>query len=381
MSRLATSSAPRGPTSRCPARSWSAHPKATASRASRLRGRPRRRAGRGLHRRDRGESHDRRAGRRDAAGADPGGGGASPDEARITLRVGRGGRPGGRAQRDAADPAERPGDRRAQEFRRRLAEGATATFDVVLAAPDGSASRARASAGASRRSSGAISGSTASGRWGYEPILTTRRVADGRIDLGGDARRASPCRCNGALPARGARAGLGETAQTSVSFTVGWSGDQTADTPDLLDMTLDKASYRSGERMDLRLSPRFAGKATLAVVSDKVHEIRSSIVAAEGTTASRSRSGRMGRRRLSRRARAPAARPGRAAHAGALARRCLVRRRPRRPRAAGGAQRAAQIRPRGTLKLPIRVAGLSPGEEARVTVAAVDVGILNLTRY
>ena len=33
------------------------------------------------------------------------------------------------------------------------------------------------------------------------------------------------------------------------------------------------------------------------------------------------------------------------------------------------------------LTLPVRVTGLAPGEEARVTVAAVDVGILNLTRY
>src|SRR3712207_1753848 len=39
------------------------------------------------------------------------------------------------------------------------------------------------------------------------------------------------------------------------------------------------------------------------------------------------------------------------------------------------------IRPRGSLKLPVKVEGLTPGEEARITVAAVDVGILNLTRF
>ena len=31
--------------------------------------------------------------------------------------------------------------------------------------------------------------------------------------------------------------------------------------------------------------------------------------------------------------------------------------------------------------MPIKLAGLTPGEEARVVVAAVDVGILNLTNY
>ena len=33
------------------------------------------------------------------------------------------------------------------------------------------------------------------------------------------------------------------------------------------------------------------------------------------------------------------------------------------------------------MTLPIRVAGLAPGEEARVTVSAVDIGILNLTGF
>jgi uncharacterized protein YfaS (alpha-2-macroglobulin family) len=39
------------------------------------------------------------------------------------------------------------------------------------------------------------------------------------------------------------------------------------------------------------------------------------------------------------------------------------------------------IRPNSTLNVPIKLAGLAPGEDARVVVAAVDVGILNLTNY
>jgi alpha-2-macroglobulin len=38
--------------------------------------------------------------------------------------------------------------------------------------------------------------------------------------------------------------------------------------------------------MQLRLNPRFKGKATLAVVGDRVHHIRVVDVAAEGTTVS-----------------------------------------------------------------------------------------------
>src|SRR5262245_65831032 len=35
----------------------------------------------------------------------------------------------------------------------------------------------------------------------------------------------------------------------------------------------------------------------------------------------------------------------------------------------------------GMLTVPITIAGLAAGEEARVTVAATDVGILNVTRF
>ena len=39
------------------------------------------------------------------------------------------------------------------------------------------------------------------------------------------------------------------------------------------------------------------------------------------------------------------------------------------------------MRPNATLRVPVKIDGLAAGEEARVVVAAVDVGILNLTNY
>ena len=39
------------------------------------------------------------------------------------------------------------------------------------------------------------------------------------------------------------------------------------------------------------------------------------------------------------------------------------------------------MRPNTTLRVPVKLDGLKPGEEARIVVAAVDVGILNLTNY
>ena len=40
-----------------------------------------------------------------------------------------------------------------------------------------------------------------------------------------------------------------------------------------------------------------------------------------------------------------------------------------------------KARPREKLALPIKIGGLAAGEEAEVTVAAVDIGILNLTGF
>jgi hypothetical protein len=41
----------------------------------------------------------------------------------------------------------------------------------------------------------------------------------------------------------------------------------------------------------------------------------------------------------------------------------------------------ALVRPNTTMRLPVKLTGLNPGEDAKVVVAAVDVGILNLTNY
>ena len=50
---------------------------------------------------------------------------------------------------------------------------------------------------------------------------------------------------------------------------------------------------------------------------------------------------------------------------------------------AGGFGKASPplVRPGTNLKIPVKLGGLNPGEDAKIVVAAVDVGILNLTNY
>ncbi len=258
-------------------------------------------------------------------------------------------------------------------------EGSAAAFDLVAARPDGGRLASKGVTWTLSKVERHYQWYRQDGRWSFEPVRSTRRISDGSVDLGTEApaRVTAPVSYGSyRIEVRGA--GL---ATASLSFTVGWSGEETADVPDLLDLTLDKAAYAAGERLRAHLQPRFAGKATLAVVSDRVQELRVIDLPAEGATvdipvkpewgagaylvATAYRPLDTAAKRL----------PGRAMGVAWFA----VDRAARTLGVTLGAP--AQIRPRGTLGVPVRLAGLKAGEEARVTLAAVDVGILNLTHY
>ncbi|TGD94849.1 MG2 domain-containing protein [Methylobacterium nonmethylotrophicum] len=307
----------------------------------------------------------------------PGASGPRPFEAKISLQVGE---PGGRAvQRSLTLPILPAGP--VLGIRKtfgELREGATATFEVAAARPDGTRLSGEAS-WTLLRVERRYQWYRTDGRWTFEPVKTTAKVANGRValDPAAPARVAAPVALGTyRLEVRGP----GFEA-ASLSFTVGWGGTESADAPDLLDLTLDRNAYASGETLRAQLRPRFAGTATVAVVSDRVHEIRTLDLPASGATVE------------------IPVKPdwGAGAYLVATAYRPLdqaARRLPGRAlglawfgidrdaRALGVTVEApAKVRPRGELRLPIRLAGLKAGEEARVTVAAVDVGILNLTRY
>ncbi|WP_439499468.1 alpha-2-macroglobulin family protein [Bosea sp. (in: a-proteobacteria)] len=262
-----------------------------------------------------------------------------------------------------------------------LGNGQTASFDVIMANGDG---RRLAKPGVKWTLSKVTRNYQwffQDGRWNYEGVKTTRRVADGEIAVteAAAARVAAPVQWGNYrldVVSDGA-----DATESSVSFSVGYESDKTADTPDVLDVALDKPSYAIGETMQVRLSPRFAGKATLAIVGDKLNEIQTIDIAPGGSTAS-----------------IPVkAEWGASAYLVALAHRPMDAAAQRLPGRAiglswfaiGKEQRTLQVdlgapnlvRPLSTLSLPVKVAGARAGEDAFITVAAVDVGILNLTRF
>jgi uncharacterized protein YfaS (alpha-2-macroglobulin family) len=303
-----------------------------------------------------------------------------PVEAHIVLRVGE---PGGRAVERTLTIPVRPnsGVIAVKKNFDELSDGATATFDVAAINSNGQRGARKNVQWTLYRVSTNYQWYNSDGRWGYERIKSTRRIADGRIDID----TVQPAKISAAVGWGAHRLELrsddGNDQPTAITFDVGWSGDSTAETPDLLEVSLDKQGYRAGETMKLRIASRFDGKASVAIIGDKLSELVVQDV-------------KTGDNEVSVPVKADW---GAGAYAVAIAHRPLDQAARRMPgRALGlawfGIDQDARkltvsidtpdkIEPRRPFSIPVKLAGLAPGEEAYVTVAAVDIGILNLTGY
>jgi uncharacterized protein YfaS (alpha-2-macroglobulin family) len=264
---------------------------------------------------------------------------------------------------------------------RSLADGASANFDVVMVAPNGTALAQSGLHYQLLRLETHYQFYKRDGSWNFEPVKTTKRVADGTVDVTPD----KPGRVS--LPVNFGRYRLDVATSdpngpdTSVEFDAGWYVDANADTPDMLPIALDKEEYHPGDTMTVAVTARSAGKVTLNVVGDKLLASQTSDVK-EGLAEIKLPVGNDW---------------GAGAYIVATLRRPLDAPAQRMPGRAIGVQwfsigRAAKtlrvdltppqlLRPNSALHVPIKVQGLAAGEEARVVVAAVDVGILNLTNY
>lgn len=306
-----------------------------------------------------------------------------PLEAKITVRVRE---PSGRAVEESLTRAVAPTAPmigiRPLFSGGQVSEGATASFEVIAIDP---ALARTALSGASwelvkvnRRFQWYREGSN----WNYEPITSTERIDTGTIDL----TAADPARISVPVDWGTYRIEIVDPASaataSSVTFTAGWvSLAGQADTPDMLEVGLDKADYAPGETAKVRLDPRFAGTALVSVVSDKVLHMETVAVPAEGTSVDLTVEESWG--------------PG--AYVTAMLYRPMDVDAGRMPSRAIGldwlsldkAARTLTVsfdlpevaEPRQTTVVPVSIEGIDAGDEAYLTVAAVDVGILNITGY
>ena len=154
------------------------------------------------------------------------------------------------------------------DFDASLSAGDVATFEAIAVQADGKRVARKGAAWSLYQVTSEYQWFNADGRWSYEPVKSSKRVATGTVDIGADA----PAKITGRVGWGAHRLDIKtlDGEETSVTFDVGWSGTASADTPDNVVVTLDKANYTAGEEAKLRIASAFAGKATIALVGDHV---------------------------------------------------------------------------------------------------------------
>jgi len=264
---------------------------------------------------------------------------------------------------------------------RNVAEGDPANFDVVFVAPDGKPLARGGLRYELLKIESRYQWYRQGTSWEYEPVKSSKRVADGDLTVAAD----KPARIQVAPQPGRYRLDVKTTEAagplTSVQFDVGWYSDGSADTPDLLETSIDKPEYKSGDTMAVTVNARTAGKLTVNVLGDRLLTTQS-VNVKEGPNKVAIAIGKDW---------------GTGAYVVATLRRPLDAAARRMPGRAIGlkwfgidkAERTlkvslappALVRPSTRLTLPVKIEGLSRGEDAKIVVAAVDVGILNLTNY
>ncbi|GGB08549.1 membrane protein [Brucella endophytica] len=220
-------------------------------------------------------------------------------------------------------------------------------------------------------------------QWKYEPVTYTKQVANGTLALDpeGDGAPIS-------FPVTWGRYRLEVNTDdaagpaSSVEFDAGWYvAARSTETPDGLEIALDKESYAPGDVAKLQISPRFAGEALITIGADRLRMVKTVSVPQGGATVDIPVGNDWGAGAY---VTATLFRPG-DAQATRMPMRAIgikwLKIDPGARKLAVNLGTPEKTQPRQPLAIPIEVPGLKAGDTAYVTVAAVDVGILNLTKY
>ncbi|MBM7067106.1 alpha-2-macroglobulin family protein [Actibacterium sp. 188UL27-1] len=302
-----------------------------------------------------------------------------PFEARMTVRVAEGsGRPVERSITRTLAPAQpligiRPA------FDGTLPGGGEAAFTLIGVGADGAPRDMRVKWQVNRIET-RYQWYSNSGRWNWEPTTTRTRITNGEAQVG------QPVEVTAGLDWGSYELVVeridGPYTASSVGFSAGWyAAADAASTPDTLELSLDKTRYAPGDTAQLRLVPRYAGKALVTVMSDRLIDMTTVEVAEGENLIDLSVTDDWG--------------------AGVYVTATVIRPMDvaagRNPARALGLQYAGveapdkrldvtfdvlpEAQPRQPLDVALKVDGVQPGETAYVTLAAVDVGILNLTGF
>src|SRR5271166_1833019 len=266
-------------------------------------------------------------------------------------------------------------------------EGAEAKLEVIAVDPRGSSIAVDGLRFELLRESWEYRWYSVNGTWRHKSHIRSQPIDAGTLNVPADA----PASLARQLPAGRYRWEVTDAssgAQSSLRFHVGWWVEaEQPDVPDKLEAALDKASYQPGDTAKLFIKAPFAGQAELAIASDRILSLRALSLPAEGATLdipvdASWANGVYALVSAYRPSDAPGDAPG------------PQQRGP--GRAVGvawlGIDTSARtlaltlaapdvVRPRSPVEIPVKVAGLDAGEEAYVTLAAVDEAVLKLTEF
>ncbi len=169
---------------------------------------------------------------------------------------------------------------------------------------------------------------------------------------------------------------------SSVEFDAGWYVEATStETPDGLEIALDKENYAVGETAKLKVSPRFAGELLVTVGTETLVTTKTAAIAETGGEVELPVTADWGTGAY---VTATLYRPGEAQESRMPMRAIGIKWLavdPADRKLAVSLDAPDKTEPRRPLDIGLQVRGAGTNEDAYVTVAAVDVGILNLTRY
>ena len=266
-------------------------------------------------------------------------------------------------------------------FEGSVGEGAEASFELVGIGPDGKQTALNGVKWEIQRIDRQFQWYSRDNRWSYEAITFESRAAGGTVDVPADGTVKIKAPVKPGSYRIDVTSATSQGPATSLAFNAGWYASEASDTPEILNLALDRASYRPGDELKVQVSPRMAGEALVAIVSDRVLATQTIKVAATGGTASFKVD--------------PAWGPG--AYATAIAYRPMDSAAKRMPSRAVGAKwipldtkprtlsvaldTPPAVRPAGPVTVSASVSGLDAGENATLVISGVDLGILNITHY
>ncbi len=225
------------------------------------------------------------------------------------------------------------------------------------------------------------------GRWTYEAATVPRTVAEGTLDA--RASGLAPIeskvtwgryRLQVSAPPSAGR-GASRPMLSSLTFQAGWTARDDVESPEVLDVALAKPEYAPGQMALLKVATKRGGRATVLVLANGVWD-RKTVELPDGDSELPIQ---------------VSADWGAGAYVAVLLHRPMDATAKRMPtRALGLAWLAIdpaarklnvalsapeKVRSGRSVTVPVKVDGLRAGDQAHLTLAAVDIGILNLTRF